>query len=94
MNNKIELNNTQLREYIQLLESTGASRDYLSAFFNETYGVDVNIFNQQYNLCNRIEIDNMNRKLESEQENNIDVDEVFIDELELNLENKQEVWDD
>ena len=93
MNNKINLDNTKLREYIQLLESTGASKEILAQFFNETYGVDVNVFNQQYNLCNRIEIDNMQRKLETEKEN-IDVDEVFNDELEVNLENKEEVWDD
>ena len=36
----------------------------------------------------------MQRKLQSEKENNIDVDEVFNDELEVNLENKEEVWDD
>ena len=94
MNNKIELNNTKLRDYIQLLETTGASRECLSAFFKETYGVNIEEFNTQYDLCKNIEIDNMKRKLESEQENNIDVDEVFNDELELNLENKEEVWDE
>lgn len=87
-----ELDNTKLREYIQLLESTGASRELLEQFFNETYGVNNKDFNIQYDLVNRVKIDNMQRKLESEQENNIDVDEVFNDELELKLENNEEVW--
>ena len=94
MNNKINLDNKQIREYIQLLESTGASREVLGQFFQETYGVDVNNFNTQFNLVNNIEIDKMKNKLESEKENNINVDEVFNDELEVNLENKEEVWDD
>ena len=94
MNNKIELNNTQLREYIQLLEGTGASREILKQFFNETYGVNIEEFNTQYDLCNKVKIDNMKRNLDSEQENNFVVDEVFNDEFELNLENKEEVWDD
>ena len=94
MNNKIELNNTQLREYIQLLEGTGASREILKQFFNETYGVNIEEFNTQYDLCNKVKIDNMKRNLDSEQKNNIVVDEVFNDEFELNLENKEEVWDD
>ena len=94
MNNKIELNNTQLREYIQLLEGTGASREILKQFFNETYGVNIEEFNTQYDLCNKVKIDNMKRNLDSEQENNNVVDEVFNDEFELNLENKEEVWDD
>ena len=59
MNNKINLDNRQIREYIQLLESTGASREVLGQFFQETYGVDVNNFNTQYNLVNSIEIDKM-----------------------------------
>ena len=92
MNKKLELNNTKLREYIQLLESTGASRESLSAFFNETYDVNFEEFNTQYDLVNKVKIDNMQRKLDSEQENNIDIDEVFNDELELNLENNEEVW--
>lgn len=87
-----ELDNTKLREYIQLLESTGASRELLEQFFNETYGVNVKEFNTQYDLVNRVKIDNMQRKLESEKESNIDVNEVFNDELEVNLENNEEVW--
>ena len=74
------------REYIQLLESTGASREILEKFFNETYGVNVENFNSQFDLVNRVKIDNMNRKLaETEQETDIDVDKVFNDELEQNL---------
>lgn len=90
--NKISLDNTQLRQYIQLLESTHASRELLEQFFKETYGVDVNNFNMQYDLCNNIVVDNMKRKLDTENDNEIDVDEVFNDELELNLENNEEVW--
>ena len=94
MNNKINLDNTKLREYIQLLESTGTSRELLEQFFNETYGINFEEFNTQYDLVNKIKIDNMQRKLESEQESDVDVDKVFNDELDLNLENNQEVWDD
>ena len=95
MNNKINLDNTKLREYIQLLESTGASRESLSAFFKETYGVDFENFNTQFDLVNRVKIDNMNRKLaESEQESDIDVDKVFTDEPEQNLliNDEDKVW--
>ena len=92
MNNKINLDNTQLRQYIQLLEGTGASREILGQFFKETYGVDVNNFNTQYNLCNNIEIDNMKHKLESEKDSDIDVEKVFNDEVETNLINNEEVW--
>ena len=96
MNNKINLDNTKLREYIQLLESTGASREILEQFFNEAYGVNVENFNSQYDLVNRVKIDNMQRKLESEQEqeSDIDVDKVFNDELEQNLliNDEDKVW--
>lgn len=92
MNKKLELDITNLREYIQLLESTGASREILEQFFNETYGVNVKDFNTQYDLVNRVKNDNMQRKLESEQESDIDVDKVFNDELEQNLINNDEVW--
>ena len=94
MNNKINLDNTQLRQYIQLLESTGASREVLGQFFKETYGVDVNNFNTQFNLVNNIEIDKMKNKLESEKDSDIDVNEVFNDEAEKPLINNEEVWSD
>ena len=94
MNNKINLDNTQLRQYIQLLEGTGASREILGQFFQETYGVNINDFNTQYNLCNSIEIDNMKHKLESEKDSDIDVEKVFNDESEINLINNEEVWSD
>ena len=92
MNNKINLDNTQLRQYIQLLEGTDISRETLAQFFNETYGVNVNDFNTQYNLVNNIEIDAMKHKLESEKDSDIDVNEVFNDEGEKPLINNEEVW--
>ena len=65
----------------------------LEQFFNETYGVNVNDFNTQYNLVNNIKIDAMKHKLESEN-SDIDVDEVFNDEGEKQLLNNEEVWSD
>ena len=91
MNNKITLDTTQLRDYIQLLEGTGASREILAQFFKETYSINIEEFITQYNLCKNIEIENK-RKLETENEKDIDVNEVFNDEIETNLINNEEVW--
>lgn len=80
MNNKINLDNTQLRQYIQLLEGTHVSKEILEQFFKETYGIDVNDFNTQYDLCVNLEIDKMKNKLDTENDSTIDINELAKDE--------------
>ena len=75
------LDNKALREYIKLLDSTGVSKEILERFFKMVYDIDVKTFNEQYNLCVRIREDNIKRKLETENKNDIDdINDIAKDE--------------
>lgn len=82
MNKRITLGNTELRQYIQLLESNGVtSKELMERFFNLCFGIDKETFNEQYRMTVRITLDNMKRMLETENDNNdVDINDLAKDE--------------